>query len=296
MAAICPIVNTDRLLLATDGSEFSEGAVREAIRIAGACASKLTIVSVIETNPEYEALAPGAMEKTEKEVRAKLEAIQERVRKEGVICDLVIHEGEDSYRYIVDEANKQKITMIIMGRRGRRGFKRLVMGSTTSWTIGHSHCSVLVVPRAAEVGFTNILLATDGSRTSAAAASEAIGIAQRNRSTLTVISVVPSEFLPPTDIELAMSRREMIADRELTEAEKSVRTVKEAAEKAGVTVKAFVMSGKPADAIVETAKEKKSGLIILGSHGRTGLEKLLMGSVAERVIVLSDSAVMVVKT
>jgi hypothetical protein len=55
------------------------------------------------------------------------------------------------------------------------------------------------------------------------------------------------------------------------------------------------LSGKPAEAIIETANEKSADLIILGSHGRTGIERLLMGSVAERVIVMSSCAVMVVK-
>jgi nucleotide-binding universal stress UspA family protein len=71
--------------------------------------------------------------------------------------------------------------------------------------------------------------------------------------------------------------------------------VKEAAQKEGVAVKAFVLSGRPADAIIETAQEKNADLIVLGSHGRTGVERLLMGSVAERVIVLASCPVLVVK-
>jgi hypothetical protein len=152
-----------------------------------------------------------------------------------------------------------------------------------------------VVPRAAQVEFKSILVATDGSNYSAAAASEAIGIAKRNKSKLTVIAVVPAELATPTDIELAMAHRELIAEKEMHEAEKNAKAVKEAATKEGVSVQAFVMTGKPADAIVETAKEKNSDLIVLGSHGRTGLERLLMGSVAERVIVLAAGAVLVVK-
>src|SRR5512137_1623624 len=180
MADICPVVNTERLLLATDGSEFSEGAIREAIRMAKQCSSKLTVLSVIETNPEFESMAPQVLEKREKEVRAHLEAVQARAKKEGVTCDIALHEGEDSYKYIVDEAVAKKSTMIIVGRRGKKGFRRLVMGSTTSWTIGHAPCSVLVVPRNAQVEFKSIVVATDGSPHSAAAASEAIGIAKRN--------------------------------------------------------------------------------------------------------------------
>jgi hypothetical protein len=295
MSEICPIVNTERLLLSTDGSEFSEGAIREAIRLAKRCGSKLTAIRVIETNPEFESTAPAVLEKMEKEVRQHLGDVQARAKKEGVACDIAVHEGEDSYKYIVDEAAVQKSTMIIMGRRGRKGFRRLVMGSTTAWTIGHAPCSVLVVPRAAQVEFKSIVVATDCSKYSAAAASEAIGIAKRNNAKLTAVAVVPADIAMPTDVDFAALQREKIADQEMQAAEKNAKAVKDAAQKAGVDAQAFVMSGKPADAIIEIAKDKSADLIVVGSHGRTGLDRLLMGSVAERVIVMSSCAVLVVK-
>jgi len=295
MAEICPVVNTERLLLATDSSPFSEGAIREAIRLAKRCSSKLTAISVIETNPEYETIAPQLLEKAEKTARGHLESVKAQAKKEGVDITTNILEGEDSYNFISDEAVKNKISMIIMGRRGKTGLKRLVIGSTTARVIGHAPCNVLVVPRAAKVEFKNILVATDGSKYSAAAASEAIGLAKRNKSKLTVISVVPSELMTPTDIEFSMPQRELIAEKEMHEAEKNAKTVKDAAQKEEVAVQAFVMSGKPSDAIIETAREKGADLIILGSHGKTGIERLLMGSVAERVIVLAACAVLVVK-
>jgi nucleotide-binding universal stress UspA family protein len=296
MAEICPTARVEKLLLSTDGSEYSEGATREAIKLAKKCSSKLWVMAVAETNPEFEALAPQIAEKAGKTARELVEALQARAKKEGVDCAGIVHQGEDSYKYIVDEAVKNKISMIVMGRRGRTGLKRLMMGSVTSRVIGHAPCNVLVVPRAAKVEFKNILVATDGSKYSAAAASEAIGLAKRNGSKLTVISVVPSELMTPTDIEFSMPQRELIAEKEMHEAEKNAKVVKDAAQKEGVAVQAFVMSGKPSDAIIETAREKGVDLIVQGSHGKTGIEKLLMGSVAERVIVLAACAVLVVKT
>jgi nucleotide-binding universal stress UspA family protein len=296
MAEICPVINTERLLLATDGSQHSEGAIREAIRLAKKCSSSLTALSVIDTNPEFDALAPQIMEKKAKEARQNLDAVRDRAKKEGVLCDIAVREGEDSYKDIVDEAVKRKSTMIIMGRRGRTGLKRLIMGSVTARVIGHAHCNVLVVPTAAQLEFKNIVIATDGSKYSVAAASEAIGIAKRNRSKLTVIADVPAELAAPTDIELAVEQRELIADQELQVAEKNAKAVKEAAQKEGVDVQAFVMSGKPADAIIEIARDKVADLIVLGSHGRTGIERLLMGGVTERVIVLASCPVLVVKS
>ncbi|MDA8099195.1 MAG: universal stress protein [Nitrospiraceae bacterium] len=295
MAEICPVFSAERLLLATDASLHSEGAIREAIRLAKQCGSTLEAISVIETNPEYEALAPKSIEKAEKAAREHLDAVAGRAKSEGVSCSVAVLEGEDSYRSVVDEAVKQKTTMIVMGRRGRTGLKRLVMGSTTARVIGHAPCTVLVVPRAATVEFKSVVVATDGSRYSAAAASEAIGIAKRNGSKLTVVAVVPAEIATPTDVDFVADRRELIAEREMQEAEKNAKAVKEAAAKEQVNVKAFVMTGKPADAIMEAAKDANADLVVVGSHGRTGLEKLLMGSVAERVIVLASSAVLVVK-
>ena len=296
MVEICPIVNTERLLLATESSEFSEGAIREAIRLAKRCGSKLTALSVIESNPEFGSEAPAILEKIEKETLAHLDGVKARAKQEAVACETVTYEGEDSYKYIVEEAVKQKSTMIIMGRHGKKSFRRLVMGSTTSWTIGHAPCSVLVVPRAAQVDFKSIVVATDGSKYSAAAASEAIGIAKRNNAKLTVLAVVPADIAMPTDIDFAALQRDKLADQDMQMAEKNAKAVKEAAQKAGVDAQAFVMSGKPADAIIEIAKDKSADLIVVGSHGRTGLDRLLMGSVTERVIVMSSCAVLAVKS
>jgi len=293
MAEICPAVNIEKLLLATDGSESSEGAIREAIRLAKRCSSRLSVISVIETNPEYETTAPQLLEKSEKAAREHLESVKARAKNEGVDCSTIILEGEDSYNYIAEEAAKNKTSMIIMGRRGRTGLKRLMMGSTTARVIGHAPCNVLVVPRAAKLEFKGIVVGTDGSRYSAAAASEAIGLAKRNGSSLTVISVIPSEIV--TDIGFTMDQREFMDQQEMQEAEKSAKAVKEAAQKEGVNVKAFVLSGKPSDALIQTAQEQGADLLVVGSHGRTGLEKLLMGSVAERVIVLASCPVLVVK-
>ncbi len=295
MTDICPTTRVEKILLSSDGSEFSEGAVREAIRLAKTCSSKLSVLSVLDYNPEFDSVAPQIIEIKEKDARKHLDDVQAEAGKAGVDCVTIVQKGEDAYKNIVEEAVKNKSTMIVMGRRGRTGLKRLMMGSVTARVIGHAPCNVLVVPHAAQLGFKSIVVATDGSKYSLAAASEAIGLAKRNGSELTVISVVPAEIATPTDIDFTMTQRELIAEKEMHNAEKNAKAVKEAAQKEGVSVKAFVMSGKPPDAIIQIAGERKADLIVLGSHGRTGVERLLMGSVAERVIVLAACPVLVVK-
>ncbi len=271
----CPKEKIGSLLLVTDGSEFSEGAVREGIRLAKTCGSKITALTVIEFNPELEALAPDFVEKMETEEGAYIKSVKERAEKEGVTCETLIKRSESPYAQIVDEASGLKADMIVMGRRGRAGLKRLLMGSVTAKVVGHSPVNVLVVPEAAELKFENILIATDGSSFSEVAALEAACIAKFCGSNLFALAV---------------------ADTEAGEAEENAKKVKEIAEEYGARAEAVVEKGKPFEVILNKAKEKNADLIVVGSHGRTGLKRLLMGSVTERVIGLSESAVLVVKT
>ncbi|HYA11806.1 MAG TPA: universal stress protein [Thermodesulfovibrionales bacterium] len=272
----CPTARLEKLLLPTDGSKFSEGSIREAISLAKNCSSKIFVLSVVEMNPEFEALAPEIIEKMEKETRQHLESVKSRALKEGVDCEIIVHEGEEPYQYIVAEAAKRKVEMIIMGRRGRTGLKRLMMGSVTARVIGHSPCKVLVIPETAKVSYRNILIATDGSKYSDAAALEAISIAKRCGSDLIALSVATK-------------------DKDLLSAKKSVEKISQIAEKEGLKSKTMTPRGTPYNVIVETAEKKNADVIVVGSHGRTGLERLLMGSVTERVIGQANCAVLVVK-
>lgn len=68
---ICPIKTHGKILVATDGSEFSKAAVCQAINLAKICSSKIYAVSVVEVNPEFESLAPNLVEKMEEETRKR---------------------------------------------------------------------------------------------------------------------------------------------------------------------------------------------------------------------------------
>jgi nucleotide-binding universal stress UspA family protein len=272
----CPTARLEKLLLATDGSKFSEGAIREVINLAKICSSKIYAVSVVEINPEFMAQAPQLVEKYEKETRQHLESVKSRASKEGLDCEVIVHEGEEPYQYIIDEAAKKQAEMIIMGRYGRTGLKRLLMGSVTARVIGHSPCKVMVIPETAKVSYKNILIAADGSKYSDAAALEAISIAKRCGSDLIAISVVTK-------------------DKDLPSAKKNVGKISRMAKKEGLKAKTLTLRGTPYNVIVEAAGKKNADVIVVGSHGRTGLDRLLMGSVTERVIGHANCAVLVVK-
>ena len=143
---ICPTPGFEKLLVATDGSEFSKDAVHEAIKIASACSSTLYVLLVIEVNAEVELWDAQSADKLEKDMRKYLDGIKVKAAKEGVTCEVLLHLGDEPYKDIVSEAKKRKVSTIIMGSHGRTGLTRLMMGSVVSRVIGHAPCKVLVVP------------------------------------------------------------------------------------------------------------------------------------------------------
>jgi nucleotide-binding universal stress UspA family protein len=117
-AQSCPVSKLERLLLATDRSIFSEGAIAEAINFAKKCSSRLYVVSVMETNPEYETIGANVFEKEEEEAIAYLEHIKKRASQEGLFCWTILRHGEEPHRLIVEEAAEKKVDMIIIGKHG----------------------------------------------------------------------------------------------------------------------------------------------------------------------------------
>ncbi len=146
MKGSCSVMGFAKLLLATDGSESAGAAIKEALNIAKVCSSRLYVISVVEVNPEYEALAPQIVEKAEAETNEHLKSVKKKAERRGISCEIIAHQGEEPYRFIVDEASRLKADMIVMGSHGRTGIKRLMMGSVTSRVIGHAPCKVMVVP------------------------------------------------------------------------------------------------------------------------------------------------------
>jgi len=276
-AEYCPVARLEKLLVATDRSAFSEAAVNEAINFAKKCSSRLYVFSVIEANPEYETIGADFFQKEEEEARRDLEAIKERARQQGVGCEAVLREGEDPYRLIVDEAAGKKVDMIIIGRHGRTGLLKLLMGKVAANVIGHAPCKVLVVPKAAKIEYRKILVATDGSEHSIEAASEAFGVVKRTGSSILVVSAAHSEL-------------------ELQEAKNNVAKIVEMSQKEGVQVEETLTPiGKSHEVIVETAGGRGVDLIVMGTYGKTGVKQFFMGSTTEKVIGSADCAVLVAR-
>jgi nucleotide-binding universal stress UspA family protein len=275
-AQFCPVGKLEKVLLATDRSQFSEGAIREAISFAKVCSSRLYAITVLETNPEYETIGSNIFEKEEAEAMKYIESVKERAVKEGVMCETLFHSGVEPYQAIVEEAEKLKIDMIVIGRRGRSGLAKLLMGESAAKVIIHAPCKVLVVPKAARIEYRNILVATDGSGHSIAAIEEAVSIAKRCGSKILALSSIRS-------------------NEELGNANKNVDAVIEMAKKEGVTAEGMTPTGRSYSVIVETAGGRGVDLIVMGISVKPALGKFFTGSSTEKVIGSAGCAVLIVK-
>ncbi len=275
-AAVCPVGKLEKVLLATDYSDYSEGAIREAIKFASKCSSSIYACMTLQTNPEYETIGSNVFEKEEAEATAYLKSIRTRATKVGVACEPILLESMDASQAIVDEATNKKVDMIVIGRRGYKGLVKALMGEVAAKVIAHAPCKVLVVPKAAQIEYRNILVATDGSTHANAAVSETIAIAKRCGSHVIALSAIRDE-----------SERE--------EAKNIANKAVEMAQKDGVSAEAVIPLGKSFNVIVETAGGRGVDLIVMGAYGKTGVKKLLMGSSTEKVIGTAGCAVLVVK-
>jgi len=276
---ISPLARFERFLAASDASEFSAAAVREAISMASKCGAQLNVMSLVATGVEHAALGEAVLKQEMDMAQAHLDEIRAQALSAGVSCETHLIHGQSVDREIVELAERLNVDVIVMGRRGRRGLARMMLGHATAQVIGMAHCNVMVIPRAARVEGRHIVLATDGSRFADAAAVTAVGMAGFCKARATVVSVASAGPGPDSR----------------PEAELVVQRVVDHMRGEGINAEGIVLEGRPDELIVAVAKERDADLIVTGSHGRTGLERILLGSTTERILNDSSCAVLVVK-
>ena len=280
-----------KILVAVDGSESSRNALRQAFRLAVEEKCWITVTSVVPPftgDLDLTGVRGDVLASLAKPYEDALREAEGLAREERILIKTVHEEGE-TYERIVDLADGSNSDVIVMGRRGLKKIDRTLVGSVTARVIGHTQRDVLVVPGGTTLGWKKILVATDGSKYSGIAINKAIDFAKAYGGSLVVLSVVdvPTEFYA----EAPKAVEDMIRKaREYTSA------VKKQAEADGVKAESFVGEAEAWEAIVKLAHDQEVNMVVVGSHGRTGLRRLLMGSVTEKVIGHAPCPVLVVKS
>lgn len=270
----------ERVLLATQGTKFDAAAEDVALALASRPGIRLAVVYPEVSNPEYVSVAPELAARAEIAASRVLDGLRARAAQQGVQVEGRVRLGEEPFFEIVEEARARAADLIVIRNRGKRGaLLRLLVGDIAARVIGQAPCHVLSVPQAARMWGKRLLLATDGSPHSAAAATLAAKVARSYGLVVLVVSAVEEGH----SAEWRAQAGQLVAD-----------TAGELA-RAGLAAEGRVVEGRPHEAVIRQAREWGSDLIVLGSHGRTGLTKLQMGSTTERVVGLATCPILIAK-
>jgi nucleotide-binding universal stress UspA family protein len=145
--------------------------------------------------------------------------------------------------------------------------------------------------------FKRILHATDFSSASRPALARAMALARQNQAPLSIVHALPPTVIPVGGDfgYLPPKTYEAIDQNARQHARKQLAALVKRARKAGVRVTAILLDGAPHEQIPRAVRRTRADLIVIGTHGRTGLSKVLLGSVAERVVRLAPCPVLTVR-
>jgi nucleotide-binding universal stress UspA family protein len=282
-----------KILVAYDGSDSAKNALVVAAKLAKQDNSWIKVLDVVSPYAGDPEMADGSNNKEIIEGPAEklLAGALEIAAKEGIEILTTLAQGEPFER-ITAIAEDENCDLIVMGRQGISHFERELMGSVTARVIGHTTRNVLVVPETFKWDgkWESILLATDGSLNCVAADDEALQIAKQRAVRVAAISVAKTNISNESAAFSQAAARESEMKVQII-----LKEFKERAATMDLKAETFVKHGQPHQEITALAAELGVTVIIMCTYGKTGIKRLLMGSVTQRTIGYADCPVLVVR-
>jgi nucleotide-binding universal stress UspA family protein len=144
-------------------------------------------------------------------------------------------------------------------------------------------------------GFRRILVASDFSKASQRAFATALTLAKTNRATLTILHVVvPITPIVPEQY-LGAQTWERLDSQSRRWSQQQLRRLTDKAKNAGIRAVGLLLEGDPAQQIARAVRSKRADLLVVGTHGRTGLTKFFVGSIASRLVATASCPVVTVR-
>jgi nucleotide-binding universal stress UspA family protein len=293
------------ILVATDGSTNGDRAVSYALALGLRHRSDVLLCYAVDhakaiaecsaSNGGGDLLMP-LVEDLDAAAESILAEAAKRLTQRGLVAKTVVLDGP-SVQAIVACANERGVDAIVMGTQGKNGLERLFLGSTAEGVLRRTDVPVFVVPHGVgerEPDFARIFVAVDESDPSDAAVDFALGLAAADRARLIFCGIAQTTQLLEGETAYAYDPAPMI-DELHTIAATQLAEPMERAKRATLACESVVVDGDPADEILRNAAAHDAGLIVLGTHGRRGLRRLFLGSVAESVVRRSTVPVAVVR-
>lgn len=288
------------ILAATDLSAQAKLVIPYAFKLALLLNLRLIVLHVVEAPPEFEQWSPAARRSLHSLKTKALLELGRMVRlanEYGLTADykLLVGIPGDS---ILEVAHSSHVACIVMGTHGKTGWDRLRLGSVAESTLRQAPCPVLTVRASTathilanpyRLNVSRLLVATDFSASSKAVLRTTVVLAKRlNARVVLLHAAEPSGSLQSEPLRIDDLSRKRYAQQ--------FRKIISASRMDDVITDQVVITGNPVQVILGQAKHQKADLIILGTQGRRGMKRLMLGSVAEAVVRRASCPVFTVRT
>lgn len=294
-----------RILVPTDFSKASRTALHRAATLAVAYDAELHLLHVMWSGAD-DPYSLAWIEDSRQELEERLEAtLRDELRQ--MLADLDaedsrlashLRHGPAPAPMIVDFAASRDIDLIVMGAHGKRGWRRLLLGSVTEEVVRTAPCNVLCLheePREGQGILHRILVPVDFSEPSRTALEVARSMATGPRTILDLVHVIEHPVVPqyfdPFEARIPATTMAEVSAR----VEKQLALLADDVAGPDVDCRIEILEGPVARRVVEHAEKTDSDLIVLSTHGHTGFQHLMLGSVAERIVRLAERPVLVVR-
>lgn len=302
----------DTILVPLDGSELAERALEPALALVRQRQGHLTLLRV----PVYrELMAPGtagyglllpdqSLENCREDAECYLEQVRQKHSCPELTIDTQLVDG-DIAGCIVDAATKKAVDLIAMTTHGYSGVTRWMLGSVTERVLRSAPCPVLAVRYGQPI--RSILITLDGSRLAEQALVPGMEMARSLGARVTLLQVNQDERLSVVEtslLEVASTGLSKHIETQDTSyyienylhnlAEKWQRRLTDSGSP-DIEIESVVMAGRPAQSILEMAEAQEVDLIVMATHGHTGLRRWVYGSVTEKVLRHVDCAMLIIR-
>jgi nucleotide-binding universal stress UspA family protein len=311
----------NKILVCLDGSGLAEQILPYAVQQTKSHGSEMILLRVVPEHVSVSPNIPGSSgipvkteseEETEKEVKEAeryLDFLASDILKSYDINTTCFVARGNAGEVIVNYAGNNDINLIAIATHGRSGVGRAVLGSTADFVIRHSGRPVLTIKpkrksesitlQSANSTLTRILVCLDGSKLSEYIIPYAVKQAQATGSQLLLLQAVPAEELKVAAGVVATPRaREVettLFNKEEDEIKDYLKNIAQSIRQMQVEVEWLLLQGEVGEVIVDCALNNNIDMITIATHGRGGLTRTLVGSVADYVLRESGLPILLIR-
>ncbi len=295
----------DKILVPLDGSELAERALNPALTLAQQVKGEAILLSVpvlkqmfVSGGNGYSLMLPEeSLQESQQEMMGYLQTVAQNWAFPDVTLRTEVISGDEA-SVIVETAAAENVDLIVMSTHGYSGLTRWMLGSITEKVLRAAPCPVLVVRSLDSI--SRILITLDGSELAEYSLEPGLEFARRFGGEVTLLRVEQSMKSPLTrfgqpQITGETQREDKLQKKIYEIAKIYLARLVESHRRAGQHIETAVSINSPADGILDFAELNQTDLIVMSTHGRTGLAHWVYGSITEKVLRGATCAMLIIR-